>query len=42
VTALAMNALEVIRMKVISAMNGMLKTSGVAGHGVLLAMRRKP
>ena len=42
ITAVAMNMLEVIRMKVISAMNGMLNTSERLGHGIGLAMRRKP
>ena len=41
VTAEPMVALEVMRMKVMSAMNGMLKTSVRSGQGAALAWRRK-
>jgi hypothetical protein len=40
VTAVPIVMLEVIRMKVISAMNGMLKTFPVAGHVSCPAMRK--
>ena len=41
VTADPMVALELMRMKVMSAMNGMLKTSGRFGQGAALDWRRK-
>jgi hypothetical protein len=37
-----MVALEVMRMKVMSAMNEMLKISVCFGQGTVIAMRRKP
>ena len=41
-TAVPMVALEVMRMKVMSAMKGMLNTVDRSGHGVRADMRRKP